>query len=534
MNHLYFSLVVLFSLSSLSAISQDRFSQDFEPIRKDLTSWDPIRGAWLASSLEAMSRNQPIPDRTFPEDFTPVEMLKIAPVSSQNNIALVIKNKRQNTERDTTNAREWDRLGRVVSVPGCKPVTGRSYGDPHLVSFDNASYSFQTVGEFVLASSQSGNFEVQTRQKAQSESFSLNTAVAMNVAGDRVCIYAEDHPMDRRDHPVQLNGNTIQLSNSTYYLPHGGTIRPSGNSYLISWPTGETANVEVRRSGAMHFLNVTVNVLPCVNSYNGLLGNANGRESDDFETRGARMPAMMAFSTFGNDQLQRGSNEAEKEYLAFLARDFARQWRITQEASLFDYPFGRNTLSFTDERFPRVHHTVGDLTPDQRETARRNCEQGGVAAAEMRGCIFDQAYISLPPSPRPVIKDPTVDFKPAPLERAIRNVNPEPQPLKPIDTPTIKEGKSSIHPDLLNGEDEVKPKAPKAPSETKEVKPSSPVTNSKEENSTVKPDVEEKKPVKPIELPKPAKPSSPPPKPATPKPVTPKPITPTPAIKGKG
>jgi hypothetical protein len=525
MKYLYHFLFVLFTFSAFNAISQDRFSSDFEPIRKDLTSWDPIRGAWLASSLEAMSKNQPIPDRTFPEDFTPVEMLKIAPASSRDNIAFVVKNKRQNSERDTTNQREWDRLGRVVNVPGCKPVSGRSYGDPHLVSFDNESYSFQTVGEFVLARSQSGNFEIQTRQKPQSESFSLNTAAAMNVAGDRVCIYAEDHPMNRRDHPVQVNGAIIQLSNSTYYLPHGGTIRPTGNSYLISWPTGETANVAIGRSGAMQFLNVTVNVYPCANNYSGLLGNANGRGSDDFETSGARMPPMMAFSTFGNSQLQRGSNTAEKEYLAFLARDFARQWRITQETSLFDYNLGQNTLSFTDERFPRVHHTVGDLQPDRREAARINCEQAGVPAAEMGGCIFDQAYISLPPNPRPVIKDPTENFKPAPLERAIRNVNPEPQPLKPIDGPAIKEGKNSIHPDLLNGEQEVKPKSPKTPTETKEVKPTDPVNSSN-------PKPEEKVKPKPVELPKPSKPSTPAPKPSTPKPAAPKPAAPT--IKGKG
>lgn len=533
MNHLYRSLFVLISLSTFSAFSQDRFSSDFEPIRKDLTSWDPIRGGWLASSLEAISRNQPIPDRTFPEDFTPVEMLKIAPASSQQNIATIVRNKRQGTERDTTNAREWDRLGRVVNVPNCKPVSGRSYGDPHLVSFDKESYSFQTVGEFVLARSQSGNFEVQTRQKPQSESFSLNTAVAMNVSGDRVCIYAEDHPMSRRDHPVQLNGTTIQLSNSTYYLPQGGTIRPSGNSYLVSWPTGETANVEIRRSGTMQFLNVTVNVYPCSDNYSGLLGNANGRGSDDFETSGARMPAMMAFSTFGNSQLQRGSDAAEKEYLAFLAKDFARQWRISQETSLFDYDFGKNTLSYTDERFPRVHHTVGDLRPDQRETARRNCEQAGVSADEMGGCIFDQAYISLPPSPRPVIKDPTVDYKPKPLDREVPNVNPRPEPLKPIEGGTgIKESKNTIHPDLLKGEEEVKPKKPTAPIQSKEIKPTSTTTESKDDKVTPKP----------LGFPKPDKPSTPAPKPTTPKPVTPKPAAPKPAapkpmapsIKGKG
>jgi hypothetical protein len=114
--------------------SQDNFSRDFEPIRKDLRSWDPIRGEWLASSLEAMSRNEPVPDRTFPEDFTPAEMLRIVPASSQD----FIRNQAQQNNRvatDNTPSPEWGRLNNIVSRPNCRPVIGRSYGDPHLVSF---------------------------------------------------------------------------------------------------------------------------------------------------------------------------------------------------------------------------------------------------------------------------------------------------------------------------------------------------------------------------------------------------------------
>ena len=52
----------------------------------------------------------------------------------------------------------------------------------------------QSVGEFVLAKSNTGYFEVQTRQKASSTDFSLNVAVAMNVGGDRFCIYGGEKP----------------------------------------------------------------------------------------------------------------------------------------------------------------------------------------------------------------------------------------------------------------------------------------------------------------------------------------------------
>jgi hypothetical protein len=526
MNHFYTLVILILCQIHSVSWSQDRFTEDFGPIRKDLTSWDPIRGEWLASSLEAMSRNEPIPDRTFPEDFTPAEMLRIAPSSSRENINSVVQQRIANS--DPQFQPQWRRMQKVVTASsGCRPITGRSFGDPHLVSFDGASYSFQTVGEFTLAKSQSGTFEVQTRQKPQSESFSLNTAVAMNVAGDRVCIYAEDHPGARIDQPLTLNGAPLNVGNFTYFLPHGGTIRQTGQQYLITWPTGETASAEIRRSGSMRFINMTVNVYPCSDAYYGLLGNANGRENDDFGTQGGRTPAMMAFSTFGNDQLQRGSNIAEKEYLAFLARDFAREHRIAQDASLFDYAPGQNTLSYTDLSFPRVHHTVGDLTDDRRESARRICEQNGVNAAEMRGCIFDQAYVNLPPSPRPVVNDPTAGYKPTRLEKPTLNVNrpADPMPIKPGDPSLEKPQKGSIHPDLLK---EDKPSVVKPAVNNQTADPAGASEGSQQSKPTINPTEV------PIEKPAPAlpKPVIPAPKPApAPKPVP----APKPSIKpGKG
>ena len=155
------------------------------------------------------------------------------------------------------------------------------------------------------------------------------------------------------------------------------------------------------------------------------MGNANGSKNDDFEIRtSGNRPAYLAFSSFGNDQMQAASNAAEKEYLAFLARDYAREFRVISENSLFDYAFGQNTYSYTDESFPRVHRTVGDLTNDRQNSARRNCEEQGVSAEEMRGCIYDNAYLEIPPSPRPVINDPTTGAVLGRVEKPIRNVNP--------------------------------------------------------------------------------------------------------------
>jgi hypothetical protein len=477
---------------SISAIqAQDRFEKDFQPIRSELTKWDPIRGEWLASSLVSMSKKQPIPERTFPEDLTPAEMLRLVPAANRTAINQVVSNN-QRVATDTTGRNEWNSMSTIVNRPPCKPIMARTYGDPHLSSFDGATYSFQTVGEFVLVKSVSQNMEIQTRQQPQSDDFSLNTAVAMNVAGDRVCIYANEKPDNISNIALRLNGSPVQMSGSTYFLAHGGTIRYSSNTYVVTWPTGEVANVELKNSSRMNFLNISVQVTPCgQNDLQGLLGNANGRQDDDFDIEnGARRPAYMAFSSFGNEQMQQASNEAEKEYLAFLARDFARSFRVTPTTTLFDYGFGQNTYTYTDESFPRVHRTVGDLSQDRQTAARKKCEDQGVRGSELKGCIFDQAYLEIPPSPRPTISDRTEGVVLGRLDNPVTPSNPKPgvkevskdkTDVKPtqqaITKPTDKEDvKKETFPNKVNST--VFPK---------ETKPTNSGTTVKPTNSTSKP-----------------------------------------------
>lgn len=414
--------VAFVSFSSLNA-QTDKFTQDFQPIRAELTKWDPIRGEWLASSMVSIAKKEPIPDRTFPENYTPAEMMKMVPESNRAAIQRIATTSTQNA--DSTSRGNWQSINNQLARPSCKPTMGRTYGDPHLSSFDGATYSFQTVGEFVLVKSASQNIEIQARQQPQSDDFSLNTALAMNVGGDRVCIYANEKPDNISNCALRLNGSPLYITSGTYYLPHGGTIRYSMNDYVVTWPTGEVATVDVRRSGIMSFLNVAVQVFPCSqNDLEGLLGNANGRQNDDFDVRGNNnRPTYMAFSTFGGSQMQQASNEMEKEYLAFLARDYARQFRVTPTTSLFDYGIGQSTFTYTDESFPRVHRTVNDLSPDRQNAARTKCEENGIRGDELKGCIFDQAYLELPPSPKPQVKDLTLGVQMPKLDRPVNNVN---------------------------------------------------------------------------------------------------------------
>jgi len=402
----HFYLIVSFFFFNLTVFSQTEDA--FAGLKTQLQSWDPVRGEWLVNSFRSISKGETIPERTFPEEFTPYELLTMVPVDRRRELLNTVQTNNRNP--NPASGINWAPIEMILNHSFCESLIGRSYGDPHLNSFDKATYSFQTVGEFVLSKSTKGHFEVQTRQKPQSESFSLNTAVAMNVGGDRLCYYAEDKP-DFNNLSFRLEGQPIQLQGRTYFLPHGGTIRLEGRNYIISWPTGETVILDARMSGSMQLANVTVQIFACDRSeFEGLLGNANGDINDDFNTRNTNgfRPVYASFSTFGNSNLARGSEMAEKEYLAFLAKDFAEEWRVNDLTTLFDYNSGRSTISFTDRSFPRVHYTLNDLDMGRQSNARRRCEEMGITPEEMRGCIFDNGFLNITPNPIPTPTNPVI------------------------------------------------------------------------------------------------------------------------------
>lgn len=418
--------LLLITLLAFSTVSQSQIATTkrnaFTSVESSLTAWDPVRGPWLASSLTAMADNQPIPSRNFPEKFTPNQMLALVPYETRSQIIKTTNEARSNGEETAF----WNDISRYVSNVNCQPRTGRSYGDPHLISYDGARNSFQTVGEFNLTSSESGEMVVQTRQKAFSEDFSLNTAVAMNVAGDRVCLYTRDYPDGDYSTPLRLDGRPLHLDAGTYMLDHGGTIKKSGNNYTVYWPSGETVVAQVRRSGNSEFLDITVNVMDCNQDYyRGVLGDADGSAMDDYTLR-QDVPAV-----FSDD-----ANYANRKRQEYMAKQFADIHRITQLESLFDYIIGMNTESYTDRSFPKVYRDFSDINNRRLTKSQRYCEQQGLDPRDINGCVYDHAYLGLDASPEPLIINPAKGTVLKPVEGRIINVNnPQNQP-KVIDTKT--------------------------------------------------------------------------------------------------
>jgi hypothetical protein len=515
-------------------------SAAFAPIKEHLERWDDVRGAWLAQAIQAMAAKQAIPDRTFPEDFTPYEMLSIIPVSERQDLRQMVLENQRVASSSSSQTTDYDVFAALLEHSFCSRTFGRSYGDPHLKSYDRATYSFQTVGEFVLSKNTNGLFEVQTRQRAQDENFSLNAAVAMNIAGDRLCFYAADKPDDIQQTPLRLNGQPIQLQGRSYYLPHGGVIRLDGRNYTIAWPTGETTVIDVRSSGARGFVNVTVGIFACDrNQYEGLLGNNNGFSEDDFNSR-TNMPrpnniaalsiaSAYAFDTRDAAQI---NTFAEQEFQAYLAKNFAEDWRVTDLTTLFDYRPGTTTAFFTDRSFPRIHMNISQMNAQSREQARQRCAQMGVPADEMGGCIFDQGFLNIAPNvpPTPNVPNPTGTVLNK-VERPALNNNAH----------TFAEGKHPANrpqtidkPDANSG----KPQSQdKDNSISKPTEPREPASPKPAQSINPKPSVPSvSKPSSSPTTPKPSSPAAPRPSAPTPKPSAPS--TPKPSIpavrSGKG
>ncbi len=124
--------------------------------------------------------------------------------------------------------------------------SGKSWGDPHLITFDGLSYNFQTVGEFILAKSKDGDVEVQTRQTPVNSNLSLNSAVAIRVGSDRVAIYAQDLPDADTSTKLRVNGKPVAIEDNKITLSGGGAIAKNGGTYIVNFPSGEKVVVTPR------------------------------------------------------------------------------------------------------------------------------------------------------------------------------------------------------------------------------------------------------------------------------------------------
>ena len=231
-------------------------------------------------------------------------------------------------------------------------------GDPHLETLDGFGYDLQSVGEFTLLQADD-YLNLQARFTPAGPSVSRMDIIAMWIAGD----YLEIGP-----NLLLWNGQPLDLSVDESALLDGGTlVSRTADGYFIAGPAApgsEPVMLLARRN------NISV-VLPEGVESRGLLGNNNGYAFDDLALPdGTPVPFDVS-----EDYLHGG---------------FADAWRITDDESLFTYPDGHSTATYTDLNFPAHITRLSDFTNDEISTATETCQTAGVATGpQMDRCVFD-------------------------------------------------------------------------------------------------------------------------------------------------
>jgi hypothetical protein len=246
----------------------------------------------------------------------------------------------------------------------------KSNGDVHLEMLNGVRYDFQGVGEFVALKSQNGAMELQVRHQpfSSSRTVSVATAVAMNVAGDVVAMYATGPS------PLMVNHRSMSFSDAVLRLPRGGEIQRQGNGFVIVWPGKSQVRVLYGS-----YLDYIVTLCPSEQSaISGLLGSPEAKPDAGLTTRTGTAVTLAGLS--------------REEFRQRLYRVFGDSWRITQQESLFDYDKGQTTTSFTDLDFPYEPDPLASVTDAQRQSAEAACRRAGLTDGRaLAECILDVA-----------------------------------------------------------------------------------------------------------------------------------------------
>lgn len=265
------------------------------------------------------------------------------------------------------------------------PIPLCSWGDVHIRTPDGLVYDFQATGDFALTHSTSGDAMLQARQTnlPNNNRISINTAVALNVAGDKLEFYVKP------ERGFYLNGVPTDFPTSQLQLSRGGIISPSsGNDFTIVWPDGNTgARVVLVRNNS--HIDTGIARLNGSHTYEGVCGNLDGNLQNDMQVRGGNqlsMPATHAqLITFG-DSWRVQPNES----LFTVATSQADGWitQTTSDVQLVSYnPHATNQTDDAD-----VPLTLLDFDPVKRAEAEQTCQNAGVSEPiALAACTYDVA-----------------------------------------------------------------------------------------------------------------------------------------------
>ena len=376
--------------------------QDNELIQEIFFHWDNDKGLWLYESIGAIVMGEEAPERPEGLNKTAFELMNEFTDVRRNRVLRAANTSLQQEREQAEEGQKaffWENWIAYVAAVGCEMSHGRSHGDPHMQTFDGERYDFQTAGEYLLVNSYRNHFQMQTRQVRHTDKISVNSAAVIDVNGDIVSLYAQDHPDEFTDKMIRVNGEVFENDREPLILKNGGVIRMHNGRHVVFSPTGEQVHARTRTFQGSALLDLDIFIPACGNDVSGLLGNADGDPETDIvandrSLHNFRLDRSEA-AIYGAERRSDRRKAEEHARLEFIARDFGDQFIISDSLSLFDIPMGEVS---EEERYPTNHLTLSELSDEQVEEGRKSCLEAGIEEADLMACVYDFGYVGLAPS----------------------------------------------------------------------------------------------------------------------------------------
>ncbi|XP_025111782.1 sushi domain-containing protein 2-like isoform X2 [Pomacea canaliculata] len=253
------------------------------------------------------------------------------------------------------------------------PVAAQAAGDPHLVTLDNLSYTFNGEGDFVLLQDISGRIvvHVQASRAQDTEGNTQNatvfTAVAMAVDNETDVVEIRK---DQEDFVlVRVNRQEVDITDPRTEF-RGITIYKNGtdNDTVELTVVMDTVGISVLVSVTEDLLNIMVLVSSreLQGKLRGLLGNNNNNKSDDFMAR-------------NGDIISASSSMREIHFL------FGMTWLLNENETLLYHP---DTSLLSSSSAPTLRNEfvpvfINSLSNDTYRNGTEELCQGNIQ------CIYD-------------------------------------------------------------------------------------------------------------------------------------------------
>ncbi|KAM3932726.1 uncharacterized protein RB166_005749 [Leptodactylus fuscus] len=251
------------------------------------------------------------------------------------------------------------------------PHLGFFYGDPHINTLDGASYTFNGLGEFILAIVKDENDTIVFRLQGRTALSMNGSSTATNFVGLAAITSSGDQVQwtlkNDNEIEVSYNGTNIPLSDNLTYVEHVAFGKTATGEANVLFDLG----ISILSSAELGILNFVLTLQPKFqNRTTGLLGVYNGNPNDDFLTADGYTLPYNESTKLKDSQI----------YI------FGMTWKTTPENSIFLYNStdGESWYTYNNNSFIPMFYDELISSSDPNIIKKANITCNGD-----QNCLFD-------------------------------------------------------------------------------------------------------------------------------------------------